>query len=262
MNKSKSLKRYVGRGKRLFSQGKYEKALECFEKAKIKSPENAKIYNHIANVYFVINPEKAIAVYSKAIELKADFVNAYMARAILYACFMNNCQKEAEKDYNMALKYAPNNYKLYHYRGEFYSSCEKYDLSIKDFSCAIKLKPNKFMLYILRGRDYLQQKEYIKAMQDFLVALNTDILHEKMDAYLNLGKTYYLLADYEKALETYTRCLNDMKLQIVQDEKFAKIYKYRSEVYAKLGEKENAEADLKIVSEIKCKIENNDFVCF
>ncbi|MBO7617051.1 MAG: tetratricopeptide repeat protein [Bacteroidales bacterium] len=75
--------------------------------------------------------------------------------------------EEAEETLTKAIRYDKNNFEAYYYRGCAKVNEKKYQEAIADFEKAIELKP-----------DYA-------------------------DAYFNLGRTYYLLNDEDKACENY-----------------------------------------------------------
>lgn len=75
--------------------------------------------------------------------------------------------EEAEETLTKAIKYDKHNYEAYYYRGCARVNAQKYDGAIDDFEKAVELKP-----------DYA-------------------------DAYFNLGKTYYLMNNEDKACEYY-----------------------------------------------------------
>lgn len=74
---------------------------------------------------------------------------------------------EAEEAFTKAIKYDKNNHEAYYYRGCAKVNATKYKEAIPDFEKAIELKP-----------DYA-------------------------DAYFNLGRTYFLLNNEDKACEYY-----------------------------------------------------------
>lgn len=74
---------------------------------------------------------------------------------------------EAEKTLTEAIKYDKGNFEAYYYRGCARINARKYNEAISDLEKAVELKP-----------DYA-------------------------DAYFNLGKTYYLMHDEDKACEYY-----------------------------------------------------------
>lgn len=75
--------------------------------------------------------------------------------------------KKAEETLTKAIKYDKNNHEAYYYRGCARVNATKYDEAIEDFEKAVELKP-----------DYA-------------------------DAYFNLGRTYYMKHDEDKACENY-----------------------------------------------------------
>lgn len=75
--------------------------------------------------------------------------------------------KKAEETLTKAIKYDKSNFEAYYYRGCARVNAMKYDEAIADFEKAIELKP-----------DYA-------------------------DAYFNIGRTYYIMHDEDKACEYY-----------------------------------------------------------
>jgi len=75
--------------------------------------------------------------------------------------------KAAEETLTEAIRYDKNNFEAYYYRGCARVNAMKYDEAIADFEKAVELKP-----------DYA-------------------------DAYFNLGRTYYIKHDEDKACEYY-----------------------------------------------------------
>ena len=75
--------------------------------------------------------------------------------------------KAAEETLTEAIRYDKNNFEAYYYRGFARVNAMKYDEAIADFEKAVELKP-----------DYA-------------------------DAYFNLGRTYYIKHDEDKACEYY-----------------------------------------------------------
>jgi tetratricopeptide (TPR) repeat protein len=74
---------------------------------------------------------------------------------------------EAEETLTKAIRYDKGNYEAYYYRGCARINAKKYNEAIADLEKAVELKP-----------DYA-------------------------DAYFNLGRTYYLMHDEDKACENY-----------------------------------------------------------
>ena len=75
--------------------------------------------------------------------------------------------KKAEETLTQAIKYDKNNFEAYYYRGCARVNAMKYEEAVADFEKAVELKP-----------DYA-------------------------DAYFNMGKTYFLMNNEDKACECY-----------------------------------------------------------
>ena len=50
-----------------------------FDKAIELNPNNANAYKYRGDVYMITNPEKAIQDYTKAVELKPNYISAYLS---------------------------------------------------------------------------------------------------------------------------------------------------------------------------------------
>ena len=256
MNKKRSInktvKRYISNGIRYyrrFNAKGYEKAIEKFSKAIELDLNNASAYKYRGDVNMIINPDQGIKDFTKAIELKPNYVSAYKSRAILYEYSYENKHNEAIADFSTILKYAPNHFEAYLYLGQIFSDLKEYDSSILDFTKAIELKPKSFRVYILRGQDYIQIRQDDKAIEDFTTAVNSDKWYEKADGYIELGETYCLLKDYNKAINCYTKAIKIF--EGTKNPYLEKCYKKRSEAYLFLGEKEKADTDLNLAYEVE-----------
>ena len=69
------------------------------------------------------------------------------------------------------------------------------------FDKAIKYDKNNFEAYYLRGCAKTNEKKYEDAIADYQKAI--ELKPDYADAYFNIGRTYYLLNDEEKACEYY-----------------------------------------------------------
>ena len=77
----------------------------------------------------------------------------------------------------------------------------KYSEAVEAFDKAIKYDKNNYEAYYLRGCAKINAKQYKAAIIDFEKAI--ELKPDYADAYFNIGKTYYLLNDEEKACEYY-----------------------------------------------------------
>jgi len=128
---------YNNRGLDYANLGKYDKAIEDFNKAIELNPDLAVAYYNRGNTYAELGEyDRAIKDYDKAIELNKDYTVAY-----------NN-------------------------RGFAYVGLGKYNRAIEDFNKAIKLNPDDAKAYYNRGLAYAELGEHERAREDMLRAGN------------------------------------------------------------------------------------------
>ena len=204
---------------------------------------------------------KAIEKFSKAIELKPNYINAYESRAILYEYSYDNKQQEAISDYTTILSYNKNYFASYCNRSQIYSKLKQYNLSISDYTKAIALRPMCYRLYILRGQDYCKIQQYDKAIEDFTMAITSGKWYEKADGYRFIAKAYSKLKDYNKSVEFYTKAIETLPEKSYY-EILIKCYKQRSEAYLQLDEKEKADIDLKLAKEAEESMRKEKIITF
>jgi tetratricopeptide (TPR) repeat protein len=131
------------------------------------------------------NKEKAIELYSKAIELDPNYALAYNNRGAVYAGL--NEHERAIQDYNNALDLDPNDPDLYHNRGLSYGYLRDYERAIQDCNKALELDPKFVRAYtniselkIITGK----YKEALVSIQKIL-PLATTTEHKAIGLYLD-----------------------------------------------------------------------------
>ena len=97
-----------GRARFLQDLGKTDQALSEYEALLKKDPSCDKCLYNIGALQLEIkkNPEKALGYFTKAIELRADYLEAYFARGYTYSLLKD--KNSARADYNMCLQIRPN----------------------------------------------------------------------------------------------------------------------------------------------------------
>ena len=77
----------------------------------------------------------------------------------------------------------------------------KFDEAEETLTKAIKYDKHNFEAYYFRGCAKVNTKKYKEALADFEKAI--ELKPDYADAYFNLGRTYFLLNDTDKACENY-----------------------------------------------------------
>jgi tetratricopeptide (TPR) repeat protein len=141
--------------------------------------------------------DKAIADYTKAIQLDPNFVKTYNNRAIMYL-FKGDTDR-AFSDFSQIIQRFPNDGAAYFNRGHIYSDKKDYDRAIVDYTEAIRLTPNvPSWGYNSRGNAYQFGKgDYDHAIADYTQAIRIDPIN---GPYYGRGRAYWFKKEYDQAL--------------------------------------------------------------
>jgi len=176
--------------------------------------------------------DKALAAYTKAIEVNPQYADAYLDRGIVYYNLKE--YDKAMADYNKVLEINPQDAYAYHNRGLVYYNLKEYDKAMADYNKVLEINPQDADAYYNRGNVYYNLKEYDKAMADYNKAI--EINPQDADAYHNRGLVYRNLKEYDKAIKDYNKALEI-------DPQDADAYNGRGLVYHDLKEYDKAMAD-------------------
>ena len=170
---------------------------------------------------------KAIALYTKAIELKPDFAAAYNNRGILLSELKDFAG--AMSDYNKAMELNPNDADAYVNRGILKSSMGDDEKAVIDYDRAIELAPDDYAAYNNRACSFLLLGKLDKAFEDVSMALNKN----KNDSYSydTRGQIYMAMGENDQALEDFNHALSINNV-------LYEAYVNRAKCYRKLAESE------------------------
>jgi len=111
------------------------------------------------------NPNQALGFLNKAVVKDPKFANIYNNRGNAYRDLKQ--YPKALNDYNKAISLDPAHVKAYNNRGNIYYEQKKYQEALKDYSQCIRLDPNYTFAYINRGLVFYQLKNKSRACKDF-----------------------------------------------------------------------------------------------
>ena len=195
---------YYNRGNAYFSLGKFEEAIQDYNKAIDLNPNDDLSYSNRGNAYFSLGKfEDAIQDYNKAIDLNPNDDLSYNNKGDAY--FNLGKFEDAIQDYNKAIDLNPNNASYYNNRGTTFTNLEKYEDAIQDYNKTIDLNPNDNYAYFNRGAAFTYLNEYEKAINDFNKAID---LNPNNASYYNYrGSLYINQGNYDKAIEDFNRAI-------------------------------------------------------
>ena len=176
--------------------------------------------------------DQAIAYYNKAIELNPDYATAYNNRGVVYSD--KDEHDRAIEDYNKAIELDPQFTLAYNNRGIAYGAKDKHDRAIEDYNKAIELDPQFALAYSNRGVVYGIKGELDQAMEDFTKAIDLKLDHAS--AYNNRGNIYSAKGEHDRAIEDFTKAIE-------LDPQFTLAYSNRGIDYGAKGEHDRAIAD-------------------
>ncbi len=223
-----------------------EKAIEMDKKGaegKIKSYEgklNTKylkwqIYYNGSVEYFKDNPEKAIDLAKKALEVE-DPTKASQSYNLLANIMLNTGKKEEAKSYLVkAIESDKKNVEAYMSLGHYYLREKDTDNALKYFSEVLKIDSSKVEVYELMGQAYLLKKEHSEAIKLLEKALS--ITGKNPTILYNLMVANYEAGNYDKAINKGKEVLT---LENVQVTVLTKVYNLLGQTYESKKDYKNA----------------------
>ncbi len=168
-----AVEEYIERGLVLVDGGRYEEAIQEFNKAIEIDPNNPEIYFYRGNTYADKgDSDKAIDDFTKAIQLDPTNANAYYNRGISYSDKRD--LDRAIADYSKTIELDPSYAFAYYNRGLAYGNKGEPDKAIADCTRAIEINPYHARSYNVRGISYSLQGKLDKAIADFRMGLELD----------------------------------------------------------------------------------------
>lgn len=197
------------------------------------------LYNISDKFQQVDREAAALAAFERAIEIKPNFYQAYLAKAgILNYSRKNNQQKyqEALLALNKAVEINPNYYSGWISRGNVLGELKKYPEALQSIERAIKINPQDASGYIKRGYILNNMERYRDAIASLSQAIELD---PQPYPYL-LRSSYYMVS------KEYSQALADInKVMALQVEPTNEAYLVRGLIYFLSQEPLKGLADIK-----------------
>ncbi len=152
--------------------------------------------------------DEAVSLYTKAIELDPELVDAYIHRSSAYLDLGQ--YDEALGDGSKAIELDPEVVEAYVNRSAAYLNLGRYDEALDDANKAIDLDPELALAYVARGAVYNERVpgepgDFSKALTDLNKAIELD--PELAEAYNERGLVHANLGDFEQALADFDKVI-------------------------------------------------------
>lgn len=217
----REMRAYLNTGIAYSEIGKYDQAMDEFNKALEIYPRSVMTLNNKGIVYSRQNLfDLAILEYNKALEIDQNWAEIWNNRGDAYR---HKAEYEMSlDDYNKALEINPQLYRASSNRGVVYSHLGRNDLALTDFNQAIRLDPDFIEAYQNRGNLYGIIKQYALAVKDFTKVIESNASIPQV--YNNRGNAFRHMGEYKLAFEDYNKAIE-------LDPAFAEGYNNRGIIY-------------------------------
>jgi tetratricopeptide (TPR) repeat protein/tRNA A-37 threonylcarbamoyl transferase component Bud32 len=150
--------------------------------------------------------EEAVDQFQRAVQLEPSNEDAYIGLGGAYERLGKS--QDAENTYKKIVQLRPNYWRGYNLLGIFYLRQAQYDDAAKMFQKVIKRTPESFRGYANLGAARLYEAKYSEAIKPLEQSLG---IHPTADTYSNLGTAYYYQHRFNDAAQTYEKAvqLND-----------------------------------------------------
>jgi tetratricopeptide (TPR) repeat protein len=186
--------------------GDYIGAKAGYKQVLLKEPNNTTcLYKSgLMSIQMGIDLDEAINDFTKAIQLKPKYSDAYWGRGM--ARKMKNEYKEASDDLEKSIQLNPNNDEAYISLAEVKYHLSDYGKAELYYSIYLKKHPKDFDTYSDRGYVRMKRLNIKEAIKDYTKAIDLNPNIQYQD-YLDRGKAKYIIQDYEGAKKDFSKSI-------------------------------------------------------
>ncbi len=223
----------------------YKEALELLKRAEKIDPTDSEVFGDEAEIYATQKQfQKAIDAASLSIKYrrKDQNKNMFHLRSMMYSAIRE--YKKAIEDMNVFIKIDPEKPRAYMWRATAYEQDGQLDKALADYQLGLKVSKNyEYRFHIARIFEKKGKLNDAIAEMTAVIKLQPgedEAWNKRATLLMKAGKYKEAVNDYTQALETNFGSGET-------------IYRARARAYEKLGQKENAQKDLKKAEELRKK---------
>ncbi|MFP4499308.1 MAG: tetratricopeptide repeat protein [Vulcanimicrobiota bacterium] len=185
---------------------------------------------------------KAVPLYKEALEIDPDLKDARIK--YIEALIIKGDLAPADEEVFKILKINPQHKEGLKLKAKILLLTLEIDKSLELYNRLLEQYPDDPIIYHERGNAYAGKMEYEQAEQDIKKAI--ELKPDYLEALLNLGVLYYKQDEYEKAIDAYSKVINqkELKEDTVLTKPYLFAYYNRANAYLKLNETDKAVKDL------------------
>jgi superkiller protein 3 len=217
-----STKELIEKGDIYFDEGRYQKALDTYNKALNLEPKNVDALICVGLCYRNLKEyDKAIDFYNNALEIEPDNKTALNNKG--YAMEMKGQIEEAIEMYKKSLDVDPNYDMPLVNLTKIYIDRKDYQAAIEVYKNALEVDSINTANWIDLGRAYRFMEKYDKAIEAYNEALR--LVPSNKIVHNNIGYVYFVQKEYGKAIKALTKSLEIDWLYDLPYSNLNKVYK-------------------------------------
>ncbi len=232
---------FVTRGMIYHGTGRYEQAVDDFQRALRLNPFNAAAHRSLAETYEAMGRvQEAETTFRQAIEMHTKDWVGYQVLGAFY--IRSAAYDKAEQCYRRITELTPDNYGSFRTLGAVYYYLGRYEDAIATYEYSLKLRPvgatysNLAAVYYLLGRYEEAARTYQKAVE---------MQPKSRAAWGNLGDAYLRVpGQAEKAKEAYQQAIQLAETELGVNPKLAEVRANLAVYCARLSERQRALAEI------------------
>jgi protein O-GlcNAc transferase len=181
-----------------------EQAIRLYTRLINLRPDFAPAYYKRGNLLWGRNDlEAALASYDQAVALDPGFANAFCNRAVVLGLLHR--PDEALTSYDRAIALNPGDALAFYNRGVLLEELEQWDAALVSYNQCVEINPSICYAYLNRGNLFRRKKQLDMALADCNRAIETDPANA--DAYCNRGILLIDLRQWDNAFASLNRAI-------------------------------------------------------
>jgi tetratricopeptide (TPR) repeat protein len=185
--------------------GKYQKAIECYQDRIKIAPRDFDSYINLADIYMTTAEyDKAIKYFKLALVINPDLIKLYIEIGRIYERIGKLDQ--AMESYQKAILYNPTLFEAYAGLGDVYRSIGNNDKAVKCYLEALSFNPDFAEACIQLAEIYNDQLKFEKAIEYYHKALQL-ASNSRGSIFFSLGDIYARLNNYDQAIAYLNKAL-------------------------------------------------------
>lgn len=212
--------------------GEFERSLTDSNEAIRLDPARADVFRGRGNAYHQLKQfDRAIEDYSEALRLDPKDAQAFSDRGAAF--YFRQEPQAAIRDYEEAIRLEPANPYMLSNRAAAYKDIGDMERALRDESEAIRIAPSEPEFWSNRGLSHAHDKDYDRAIADYDMAIQ---LKPRANFLTNRGDAFQAKREFDRAIADYNEAIR-------LDADFWKAWNNRGVVWRLKGDRRRALSD-------------------